>query len=289
MEIVVIFNGLGNQMSQYAFYLAKKKKVKKCCFIFDPLSKSSHNGSELDKLFGIKYQNGFLFFLIKFIFRLARKRIIGNFLSLFGIHIIREHKNYDFDSSYLEQHNGWLNFYVGGWHCEKYFHEIRQEILRCFMFPEIKESPECLNIQYKIENTNSVFVHIRRGDYLNQAANSFYHYEGVATKDYYLKAINEIKNEVTSPVFFFFSNDIKWCRENFIGDNYFFVDCNVGKYSWRDMFLMSKCKYHITANSTFSWWAAWLCDSEIQKTICPSRFFTYVETKDIYPENWHKL
>lgn len=292
MNIIVIFNGLGNQMSQYAYYLAKKRFVP-CKIIFDPRSKG-HNGSELDRIFGINYPKGIRNFILQTIYRIdvnnkLKKLGVSKILSLFRINIIYEPRNYDYTPHLFEVSRSYgITFFVGGWHSEKNFLTIEREVRNVFKFPHIVDK-ECNRFEELIRNSrNSVSLHVRRGDYVNIDPDSFYQFGGVATKEYYKNAIAKLTKTIDGCTFFIFSNDIRWCREEFKGLNAFYVDCNTGKDSWRDMYLMTLCKHHIIANSTFSWWGAWLAEQD-GITICPQRFIRTVETKDFYPDRWIKI
>ena len=140
-----------------------------------------------------------------------------------------------------------------------------------------------------LSDDNSVSLHIRRGDYLSIPASSIRQPGGIATIEYYKKAIEYMLSIKPQSTFYVFSNEIEWCKKVFDGLKMVFIDCNRKNYSWRDMYLMSICRHHIIANSTFSWWGAWLCKHKGSITICPERFIQKYETKDIYPENWIKI
>ncbi|ETD21592.1 MULTISPECIES: alpha-1,2-fucosyltransferase [Prevotellaceae] len=294
MDIVVIFNGLGNQMSQYAFYLAKRKSGSRCHCIFHNVSTGFHNGSELDKVFGIKYEKGIFSKLLSKIYDIfdgipkLRKK-----LNSLGIHIIREPRNYDYTASLLPRVSRWgLNYFVGGWHSEKYYTEILQEIKNTFSFKiddEIKDIDFYEFYSLIHNDINSVSLHIRRGDYVGANEYSYFQFGGVATLEYYHKAIDEIYQRIENPTFYVFSDDIGWCKTTFLKNNFIFVDCNCGEKSWRDMFLISQCKHHIIANSTFSWWGAWLSIFHNSITICPKEFIKGVVIRDVYPDTWIKL
>lgn len=292
MDIVVIFNGLGNQMSQYAFFLSKKKFGCKCICIFDPSSMNRHNGLELEKLFGIVFPNSVKVWLYTEILKRVNNKIIRRFIKLMGINIVYEPLNYNYSEKFLGQGKGWLNYYIGGWHSEKYFKNIRQDILDAFQFPIRKEYDMVFlgfinHIKEHFEQ--SVSIHIRRGDYLKSKPTDWYYYGNIATPEYYKKSENYIKSIVNSPIFYVFSDDIEWCKSNLSENNYVFVDCNNAHNSWRDMFLMSICKHHIIANSSFSWWGSWLSNNRDGITIRPEKFLSNVDTKDFYPESWIKI
>ena len=290
MEVILIFNGLGNQMSQYAFYLAKQKKCKHCFPIFYT-STCAHNGSELENIFGIKYPNNLYAKIASFIYKHYRSNSYFAWaVEKLGVKIVREPLNYDFHDKYISKRgNGLINYYLGGWHSDKYFNSIAADIKNVFSFNISKEEQSfqdaCKTIQ---SDLNSESLHVRRGDYLT-SKDPFYKFSGVATEEYYIDAIKYIKKYVSNPTFYVFSDDIEWCKKTFKGENIIIVEGNFGKKSWRDMCMMSMCHHHINANSTFSWWGAWLGETPDSITICPHQFIRDVETKDIYPDRWIKL
>lgn len=288
MEVVAVFNGLGNQMSQYAFYLAKKKHNPYCRAVFNPRLKHVHNGFELEKLFGIKLNNSFSDKIIAFFYGYIFRWYVRKILQFFNIRLITEPRNYDYISKFLEKNDSRsILFYFGGWHSEKYFNGIESEVRSLFRFPEVNDSPEFNRIYNLIStDTNSVSIHIRRGDYLEKNNGEMSPFDGVCTVDYYRNAIDAVKLKVCDPNFYVFSNDIDWCKNTFKGEKMIFVTCNSGEKSWRDMQLMSLCRHHINANSTFSWWAAWLSPYDDGIVIRPKYFLRGVETKDFYPEKW---
>ena len=285
MEIVVIFNGIGNQMSQYAFYLSKKTHNKSIKVIFSPCSKNEHNGSELDKIFGIKYDNSILARLLGLLYKQYNSiPKIRRYLHHLGIRVIREPQNYDYCEKYLKHSFSGLCFYVGGWHSEKYFVHLRTEILNTFKFNIQNEDTKFKLIYQSIEkDERSVSLHIRRGDYMNHPE-----FGEIASIDYYNKAILYIKNKIPDANFYCFSNDIEWCRQQ-LPKNICYVDINQNEKSWRDLCLMSICHHHIIANSTFSWWGAWLSEYTDSINICPDQFIKHYITKDVYPEKWIKI
>lgn len=292
MEIVLIFNGLGNQMSQYAFFLSKKKYIKHCVTLFDDSSRENHNGYELGDIFGIECENGVKASLFQFLYRIlvwSRLKGLGRLMKIIGLSIVYEAKNYDFNPYLLKSDSLFgIKYFFGGWHSEKNFLSVTDEVRKVFKFPQITDE-NCLRFVDLIKcSSESVSLHVRRGDYVDIMPDDYYQFGGVATLDYYKKAIDKMKSLVGDCTYFIFSNDLNWCRENFPHINAYYVDCNIGRNSWRDMYLMTLCKHHINANSTFSWWGAWLAENE-GITISPQRFIRTVETKDIYPERWIKI
>ena len=150
---------------------------------------------------------------------------------------------------------------TGYWACEGYYRDILQDLRRKLAFPESR-NPANHTMKEKMQNTNSVSVHLRRGDYLEPVNQALY--GGICTDAYYQAAIQYMKKNVESPVFYVFSDDPSYAKEymdKMAGEYtdsfvYEIVDFNHGKDSFYDMELMSCCRHHICANSTFSFWGA---------------------------------
>ncbi|MDR0833733.1 MAG: alpha-1,2-fucosyltransferase [Candidatus Symbiothrix sp.] len=292
MNVVIIFNGLGNQMSQYAFFLRKKSIDPSTICIYDKRTSEQHFGFELKRAFNINCNNyGFKYKMLYFLYSTSflQRRPISKLLSLIGIRFIVERKDGYYVEANLLNRRG-INFYYAGWHSEKYFLPIEEEIIRTFKFniDNKNNTPQFKFYENEIkQNNNSVSIHIRRGDYLTTGG--YYQFTGVATLEYYQKAIAYIESKIDNPQYFVFSDDLNWCKENLTLCSATFVDCNTGENSWKDMYLMSVCKHNINANSTFSWWAAWLNPNKNKITIVPKEFIRNVIPKDFYPENWVKI
>lgn len=279
-DIVFIHSGLGNQMFQYAFYLARKH--------LNPYTQSNmgllknrkvHNGFELENIFGIKIAH---YHIHTFLLRaMYHSKLIAKILTAIGIKEIT-------DRSYHSKNNKTLvKYFSGYWQTEKHFVHIKKEIQEVFKFPTKRLNEESKKIVQMITQNNSISIHIRRGDYtLPQFAGI---YGNICTLDYYNKAIQKIIETVDNPMFFIFSDDIEWVKQNLKIPNPIFVNCNKGSDSWQDMYLMSICKHNITANSTFSWWGAWLNTNPSKKVFCPPKFDNVNASPDIFPENWIKI
>lgn len=179
------------------------------------------------------------------------------------------------------------NFFLGYWQTEKYFCHIEKEIQATFEFKRELLSPETARFLRRIIETNSVSIHIRRGDYLSEINQGLY--GGICTEMYYAKAITYICNKIDQPSFFVFSNEIDWVKNNVDIPNPTYIDFNNGADSWQDMFLMSQCKHNIIANSSFSWWGAWLNRNTNKIVITPSRFINLEEDSDIIPDTWIRI
>lgn len=173
----------------------------------------------------------------------------------------------------------------GFWQSYKYFESIEDIIRKEFT---IKHSLEGKNLlmSKQILNSTAVSVHIRRGDYLKP--DNVKNYVSCSI-DYYKRAIEIMTKKLSNPSFYFFSDDIKWVKESFPdSDNNHFVDFNTGKTAYEDLRLMTLCKANIIANSTFSWWGAWLNNTPNKIVIAPEKWFIDREltTDALYPSDW---
>jgi hypothetical protein len=289
MDVVIVFNGLGNQMSQYAFYLQKKNINKSTYFI--PFCKD-HNGLELERVFGINCKETIVQKLLYLLFRILltdKVKIVSSpvkrLLTLLNCKIVKENFNYNFNKEFIIPSKG-ITFYYGGWHSENYFKDAQDVILNEFEFI-LPNNPENKSHIESIKATNSIALHVRRGDFMN--ADNIHLFGDVCTTKYFEKAVALIESKVVNPHFFVFSNDLKWVKENIAIDNVTYVGCNSGTDSWKDMCLMSLCQHNIISNSTFSWWGAWLNKNANKIVVSPSRFLKEDEFTDVYPDTWIKI
>ncbi len=197
----------------------------------------------------------------------------------------------------------------GYWQTEKYFLSIEQDIRRLFTFQQplsqksadVKEGLEHIGIKTAAAagDTEKLFhyasVHVRRGDFLNTKTLH------VCTEKYYNNAIEYAVKNCAVSAFYVFSDDMPWCRThlNFYGTPAVFVDWNTGDDSWQDMALMSICRCNIIANSSFSWWAAWLNAASDKTVLAPAiwnrrqleyidRYYGY-DYSDVVPESWIRI
>lgn len=173
----------------------------------------------------------------------------------------------------------------GYWQSEKYFLDVAPVIKADFTF----KSPlvGCnANIAARIAKVNSVSLHVRRGDYVSNPKTNVNH--GVCSLDYYRSAIRHVAERVEYPEFFIFSDDIGWVKDNLKMDfPCQYVDHNHGEKSYNDMHLMSLCRHQIIANSSFSWWGAWLNSNPDKIVIAPKKWFAnHSNTQDLVPKGW---
>jgi hypothetical protein len=175
----------------------------------------------------------------------------------------------------------------GLWQSEKYFASFSKEIRNVFQFKK-ELSQSLTGISDPIKSQNSISIHIRRGDYLAKISQDVL---GLLPVEYYMKAIDKIKSQIDNPVFYFFSDDISWVKEKFSIPNAVYVSSTITKDHIGDLYLMSQCRHHIIANSSFSWWGAWLNNNKDKIVIAPEKWFNNgpKDTQDLIPKEWIKL
>lgn len=289
MKIVNILGGLGNQMFQYALAVALQKKHPAEKILIDssgfrgyPL----HNGYELTRIFNIKIQEASISEQTRLFYPLRNYRMwqIGRRVLPHRKSVIYDAANMAFIPGVIEHKDS--AYYLGYWQTEKYFKDVRTEIYAAFRFIDFETSGKNASFADKIaESTCAVSVHVRRGDY-TKIANT----QGICTLEYYRKALTELHRRVSPKMFVIFSDDIDWARRNlkdyFGNTSVTYVDWNNGIESFRDMQLMSLCKHNIIANSSFSWWGAWLNQNPDKIVIAPSRWMNGPGWTDIIPDDW---
>jgi len=274
--------GLGNQMFQYALarnYLKQGKKVVaniasninqgtesfSLCKVFNNIV-LDFGGDEIKQK--IIQQNSDLAAPFKN-FRISVENM--------QLNIIKEA-----DMSLLEITGG----IIRGLHQNYLFaQKVEKELKDDFTF-NIKDDFKLVMVSEMVTKMNCVSVHIRRGDYLTDS--NRYYYGGICTEKYYDKAMKEIESKVGKCIFCFFSNDMNWVKDHFKMTNAIYIESNMfdNYQDWYDMYLMSQCKHNIIANSTFSWWGAWLNQNQGKIVIAPKKWINVYNYTDIYPSDW---
>jgi hypothetical protein len=181
------------------------------------------------------------------------------------------------------------NSYLSGyWQSEKYFLDFATQIREDFTF---KQPLNSLNAELAktIAQINAVSLHVRRGDYANNPLTTATH--GLCSLEYYRSAIKYISKKIQHPHFMVFSDDIEWVKNNLqIDFPHQYVDHNHGAESYNDMRIMSMCKHHIIANSSFSWWGAWLDPRADKIVVAPAGWFAHeTNTQDLIPQSWVRM
>ena len=261
MRIVQIIGGLGNQMWQYAMLVSLRKhfpdeEVFYNASFFNgyPL----HNGFELDRIFKITANQASLKDIRKvyhfFVGRYNFLRIYTHFFPAMKSEVReKESKPYNEEVFILKGDK----YYNGYWADHRYFDDCKEELFKEFSLKTPLDNKNSLLLEENNEKY-ACSLHVRRGDYLNDPD-----YRGICDLNYYKQAIDIVISKVKRPIrFLVFSNDISWCKVNLLnsfGDSeVVYVDWNKGNESYKDMYLMSRCNANIIANSSFSWWAAYL-------------------------------
>jgi hypothetical protein len=289
MIIGKIIGGLGNQMFQYAFYryLADLKSTLLYLDISDFYSYHLHNGFELDKVFSIDEN-------------IADERIIKQFKSPWPILTKLENKIFSRNSKFSKNHfieNKFIidekifnpmnnNFYVEGYFQNYKYVESFQSLNKdIFKFTNVVDERE-----REILSSNSVSIHIRGGDYLSNLKDAKL-FGNICNHDYYMKSIELIKAQISSPNFFVFTDDKEYAEYLLKDYKVTFISGNNAQNSFKDMRLMSLCKNNIIANSSFSWWGAYLNINKNKIVVAPNKWFndSNIDQENIIPPAWKKI
>lgn len=296
-KIIKLVGGLGNQMFQYAFAYALGKrfnaKVKLDLSWFEAVKNDNEMTTRIFELdvFNIDYEIATDEDLASVVLSKHHSKINRFLWNKFKVKKFKptgnscvEKSAYVFDKTLFEPSE--YIYYEGYFQNEKYFKNEREELLKNFnsAIPIDEKNQSVLN---KIRETNSISIHVRRGDYVSLECASKFH--GTCSLDYYKKAIQKIVKSVDNPHFFLFSDDIDWVIKNLkIEYPFSVVDFNQGK-GWLDLNLMKNCKHNILANSSFSWWGAWLNENPQKIVIAPKRWSLKKQKGNIIPRGWIKL
>lgn len=272
MKIITFQAGLGNQIFQYAYYLHLCKIFPNETFygFYPKRALKAHNGLEICQWFDIELPkstniSNFIAYTLFWINKLCWKLQIPHFLT---------------DTDWFRKPNAML--YSGFWQDKQYFLELNN-----FSFKkDLILSETNKHILQKICATNSVAVHVRRGDYTNPKVQHIY--GNICTLDYYNQAITIAKEKINKPEFFFFSDDPEYIEATFKNIKKTIITWNKGKDSFFDMYLMAHCKNMILANSTFSCWAAYLNKNQ-PLVICPQKWRNDRPTPPVILNNWITL
>jgi hypothetical protein len=270
--------------------LALERGVPLCLDIQDFAGYKLHNGYELDRVFNVKTRLASDSDLKEVLgwraYSPIRRRLFRKQLTTFrGARLFVDTQltswrqiNEMPDTCYL----------MGNWQTEKYFEKVKETIRADFSFrlPLVGRNDE---LAEQIGNSNAVSLHVRRGDIAVNPASLAIH--GLCSLDYYRRAIEYVAARVSKPTFFIFSDDMPWVRENLhIEHSCHYIDHNQSVESYNDMRLMSLCQHHIIANSSFSWWGAWLNPQEGKLVVAPQRWFAAdFDSSDIVPVAWAKI
>lgn len=288
MIIVKLKGGLGNQMFQYAIgrrlseYYHTKLKLDTSLYQEED-GGITPRGYQLNRFFTTaeiaRPKDLKFFFTAGSLLNKARKFLAN------GKYIAEQ--SFRFNPEFLRFGK---NCYLDGyWQCEHYFSDISGLIRKEFRLKLLFEGKN-KHLADLIGSVNAVSLHIRRGDYVENPITNQFH--GSCSPEYYEKAVHHMGKEIKNPHFFVFSDDPAWVNNNFrIDFPMTIVAHNDDSNGFEDMRLMSICKDHIIANSSFSWWGAWLNGREQKIVIAPQKWFNdqSVDTSTIIPEKWLKF
>lgn len=287
MKIVRIIGGLGNQMFQYALYLALKHKYPEEEIFIDASLMGSykvHNGLEIDRVFGVELPQATFSQLLKLTIPTYNYKLSRLVEKVFP----KRDTEYCDPSRYFEVDEVMTcgdRYYNGYWLHFEYFEDCQDVIKNTYRF-KLPLNDRNRMILEKIRKTKgSVSIHVRRGDFIKSPL-----YSGICDVVYYKEAIKYVIDRCKECHFFIFSDDIEWCKENITPlletNEYDFIDWNKGDDSPIDMQLMSECQNNIIANSTFSWWAAFL-NNNPDKIVCsPKKWLNARETRPVQMSSW---
>lgn len=287
MKVVRIRGGLGNQMFQCALLLALRYHFDEPIYAdttwYGTCLKHSY---QLEYIFriGLQYASDRD---IKSVTHHTHHYILNRWLRGLVPHKAtecRENKDFDYIDDIFSCSSD--RYYDGYFEDVRYFSAIEDDIRAAFTFKRpLSERNEA--VARRMREVPSVSLHVRRGDYMSKSNKRLF--GGICDMDYYAKAINYMRSHVEGAHFFVFSNDIVWCKEHIspllegVGVEY--IDWNRGWDNYVDMQLMSCCRHNIIANSTFSWWGAWLNDNK-QKIVVSPRYLTNVRKKPFALDGW---
>ena len=293
MIIVKLIGGLGNQLFQYAF-------ARSLAITHDVSFKLDISSFDTYKLreYSLMHFNIIENFASESELRLVKKNYceywknkLIDLLSPYHKKTLIKERKFTYDSELINNidFSKKIIYFEGYWQTEKYFSLIKNTITKEL---ELKTSIDDENKKHaeSINRFNSVSIHIRRGDYVHNKNTQKYH--GACGLDYYSKAVEIISSKVTEPYFFIFSDEPEWVENNLkLKFPTTYIKNNDSSKSHEDLKLMALCKHNIIANSTFSWWGAWLNKNNDKIIISPAKWFQTesIDYSDVIPNGWIKI
>lgn len=293
MIIVKLMGGIGNQLFQYATgrALAIKHntslKFDLTLLNQDPKDKYTKRNFELN-LFHTSCEIANDADIERFTKLSLYRKVLRKISPALNSKYFYAYQNgFEFDARFTEfPKNTYLDGY---WQSEKFFIDIRKELVQELTIN--KPFTDKVKIaQQLIANSNSVSLHIRRGDYVSDKGASEFH--GILPLSYYYESIKYLNEKHNDLKVFIFSDDMDWVKEHLkIQNQCVYIDFNKKDDSVFDIYLMSLCNHNIIANSSFSWWGAWLNQHTDKIVIAPNQWFANksLNTKDLIPSSWIKM
>ena len=287
MIVIQLEGRLGNQLFQIAFGYALSIKYNKRLYLsgdINPVFTEQGNKAFHNVSFNILNLNQIEKFNKEATFLKYKLIKVGKYT-------IYNEKNILFTPIELTSKNPTL--FKGFWQSEKYFANCTYQLRVLFSFMPILDNLSRFYMN-QISITNSVAIHVRRGDYVSVPENLAKH--GICNLSYYVNAKKYVDNIAFQPTYFIFTDDFEWVSNNmkiYFPKMVLVETNNSDLFCWRDMYLMSICKHQIIANSTFSWWGAWLNSNVNKVVVAPKQWFANEDlnnaTLDLIPNNWIRL
>jgi hypothetical protein len=288
MIIVRLHGGLGNQLFQYAT-ARRLKELSGSELLLDASWFDSRKTGVTERPYELSHytiQGRTMMASDVFLPALYRNKVLKRLPLPRPLKLVRE-KRFSFQSDVLSLRD---NVYLDGyWQSHKYFSDIRDVLLK-ELEPVQSMSDEDKLTAKQIDETTSVSLHVRRGDYVTLASAAQTH--GLCTLEYYKSAVALVQERFRNPTFFVFSDDPEWTRANLHFDSpTVYINHNGPDNAFQDLRLMSLCEHQIIANSSFSWWAAWINKNAEKAVLAPKKWFANRPdvTEDLFPASWIKL
>jgi hypothetical protein len=284
MIIIGLFGGQGNQMFQFSLYLILKKQ-KKAIILKNSVAQSMKilNRSTIFEAYVLDKDYNLNINKYDLRIRALFEKIIIKSFTLFNRRYIELDPSV-FDNNIFNLNNYYIEGY---WQSEKYFCNYRNEILSAF---KLRKELDKKNQTYEkliLKAEISISIHFRFGDYTNEMNKAIY--GDICNEEYYQNAIDYFNKNFSNPTFFIFSNEHELITKKFDIKNYFIINSNGEDKGYFDMYLMSICNHNIIANSSFSWWGAWLNLNPDKVVIAPLKWTNNENRQDICPKEWIRI
>ncbi|WP_452596485.1 alpha-1,2-fucosyltransferase [Pontimicrobium sp. MEBiC01747] len=274
MVVIKLIGGLGNQLFQYA--TAKALALQNNTTLY--IDRSAFNNYDLHA-YGLHHFN-----IKPKIYKEAPSKFVRKILNKLNINTYYQEESFSYNEAVLELKT--KNIFLSGYfQSELYFQNYRKELLKDLEVTALLKEQTKKQLQ-NIEQTNSVSIHIRRGDYL------LHEKHNTSKELYYKSAMKLIEDKIENPVYYMFSDDMEWVKTNFkTNKKTVYIDFNDAATNYEDLKLMSNCKHNIIANSSFSWWGAWLNINKDKIVIAPQQWFNSKEQdySNVIPNSWIKI
>lgn len=284
MIIIKLMGGLGNQMFQYAAALQAAARNQ----VLLKVETAAVESDQLRHLELAKFNTDLKFASPGEVQQLLPRNTIAKLLQLIlpkEKQTYHRERNYFYDKS--TEQIGPNTYMKGYFQSEKYF-LTGQQLIRAQFKPRREYTDHLQNLSAELRRHQSVSVHIRRGDYLDPEIRRVH---GLLSEEYYKEAISRFREQVPGATFYFFSDDMVWVRNHFQGADFRYASEAISYTALDDFYLMTQCRHNIIANSSFSWWCAWLNESPGKQVVAPAKWFAGLadDTADRIPASWYRL